>query len=313
MMFSYSFAFALPFTFFAFFPELIKSLPKSGGWLNSVKVTLGFLELALCLKFFSIADQAYHWGILDRDINIVLWIVIFGLLGLYLLGKLKFSSDSPIENITVPRLMLAITVFSFVVYLVPGLWGAPLKMLAGYLPPPSTHDFDLVAMTRSQKNEAICDEPKYTDFLHLPHGLQGYFDYKQALACARQQNKPLFIDFTGHGCTNCREMEAVVWSDPQVLERLQNDFVVVALYVDDKTELPEAEWFTSKYDNKVKKTIGKQNADIQITNLENNAQPFYVLLGADERVLAWPYGYDRDVTKFVQFLDQGKKKYKELY
>lgn len=313
MMFTYSFAFALPFTFFAFFPELIKSLPKSGGWLNSVKVTLGFLELALCLKFFSIADQAYHWGILDRDINIALWVVIFGLLGLYLLGKLKFSSDSPVENVTVPRLMLAIAVFSFVVYLIPGLWGAPLKMLAGYLPPPSTHDFDLVAMTRSQKEEAICDEPKYSDFLHLPHGLQGYFDYKQALACARQQGKPLFIDFTGHGCTNCREMEAVVWSDPQVLERLRNDFVVVALYVDDKTELPEAQWYTSKYDNKVKKTIGKQNADIQITNLENNAQPFYVLLGADERVLAWPYGYDRSVEKFVQFLDQGKKKYKELY
>ncbi len=313
MMFSYSFAFALPFTFFAFFPELIKSLPKSGGWLNSVKVTLGFIELALCLKFFSIADQAYHWGILDRDINIVLWVVIFGLLGLYLLGKLKFSSDSPVENVTVPRLILSIAVFSFVVYLIPGLWGAPLKMLAGYLPPPSTHDFDLVAMTRAQKGEAVCDEPKYADFLHLPHGLQGYFDYQQALACARQQGKPLFIDFTGHGCTNCREMEAVVWSDPQVLERLRKDFVVVALYVDDKTELPESQWYTSKYDNKVKKTIGKQNADLQITNLDNNAQPFYVLLGADERVLAWPYAYDRSTEKFVQFLEQGKKKYKELY
>jgi thiol:disulfide interchange protein len=237
MMFSYSFAFALPFTFFAFFPELIKSLPKSGGWLNSVKVTLGFIELALCLKFFSIADQAYHWGLLDRDINIALWIVIFGLLGLYLLGKIRFSSDSVTETLSVPRLMLAIGVFSFTLYLVPGLWGAPLKMLAGYLPPLSTHDFDLIALTRSQKTSEVCDEPKYADFLHLPHGLKGYYDYKQALACARQQNKPLFIDFTGHGCTNCREMEAVVWSDPQVLQRLQNDFVVVALYVDDKTEL----------------------------------------------------------------------------
>jgi thiol:disulfide interchange protein len=312
-MLSYSLAFAIPFTLFAIFPEWIKSLPKSGGWLNSVKVTLGFLELALCLKFFSIADQAYHWGLLDRDINIALWIVIFGLLGLYFLGKIRMSSDSVVEKVTVPRLLLSIATFSFVMYLVPGLWGAPLKMLAGYLPPVATHDFDLVALTRSQKNEAICDEPKYADFLHLPHGLQGYFDYKQALACARQQNKPLFIDFTGHGCTNCREMEAVVWSDPQVLERLRNDFVIVALYVDDKTELPETQWFTSKYDNKVKKTLGKQNADLQITNLENNAQPFYVLLGADERVLAWPYGYDRSVEKFVQFLEQGKKKYKELY
>ena len=313
MMFSYSFAFALPFTFFAFFPELIKSLPKSGGWLNSVKVTLGFIELALCLKFFSIADQAYHWGLLDRDINIALWIVIFGLLGLYLLGKIRFSSDSVTETLSVPRLMLAIGVFSFTLYLVPGLWGAPLKMLAGYLPPLSTHDFDLIALTRSQKTSEVCDEPKYADFLHLPHGLKGYYDYKQALACARQQNKPLFIDFTGHGCTNCREMEAVVWSDPQVLQRLQNDFVVVALYVDDKTELPEELWYTSKYDGKVKKTLGKQNADLQINNLDNNAQPFYVLVGKDERVLAWPYSYDRSVDKFVQFLESGKKKYKELY
>jgi thiol:disulfide interchange protein len=312
-MFSYSLAFAIPFTLFAIFPEWIKSLPKSGGWLNSVKVTLGFLELALCLKFFSIADQAYHWGILDRDINIAMWIVIFGLLGLYFLGKISMPSDSVVERVTVPRLLLTVATFSFVVYLIPGLWGAPLKMLAGYLPPVSTHDFDLVAMTRSQKNTELCEEPKYADFLHLPHGLKGYYDYKQALACAREQKKPLFIDFTGHGCTNCREMEAVVWSDPQVLQRLQNDFVIVALYVDDKTELPESQWFTSKYDGKVKKTLGKQNADLQITNLENNAQPFYILLGADERVLAWPYDYDRDVQKFVDFLDQGKKKYKELY
>jgi len=313
MMFSYSLAFALPFAFFAFFPEMLKSIPKSGGWLNSVKVTLGFIELALALKFFSIADQAYHWGLLDRDINIALWIVIFSLLGLYLLGKIRLASDSPVETISVPRLILSISIFTFVAYLIPGLWGAPLKMLAGYLPPLSTHDFDLVAITRSQKNTEVCDEPRYEDFLHLPHGMKGYFDYKQALACARQQNKPLFIDFTGHGCTNCREMEAVVWSDPQVLQRLQNDYVVVALYVDDRTELPEERWYTSRYDNKVKKTIGKQNADLQINNLENNAQPFYVLVGKDERVLAWPYGYDRSVEKFVQFLERGKKKYKELY
>jgi thiol:disulfide interchange protein len=312
-MFSYSLAFAIPFTLFAIFPEWIKSLPASGGWLNSVKVTLGFLELALCLKFLSIADQAYHWGLLDRDVNIAIWIVIFGLLGAYFLGKIRMSSDSPVEKIGVPRLMLAIVTFSFVVYLIPGLWGAPLKMLAGYLPPVATHDFDLVALTRGKNANTVCDEPKYADFLHLPHGMQGYFDYQQALACARQQNKPLFIDFTGHGCTNCREMEAVVWSDPQVIQRLQQDFVVVALYVDDKTELPESQWYTSKYDSKVKKTIGKQNADIQITNLQNNAQPFYVLVGKDERLLAWPYGYDRSVEKFAKFLDSGKKKYAELY
>ncbi len=313
MMFSYSLAFALPFTFFAFFPEMLKSMPKSGGWLNSVKVTLGFLELALALKFLSIADQAYHWRILDRDTNIALWIVIFSLLGFYLLGKIRLPHDSPIEKLSVPRLLLATLVFSFVIYLVPGLWGAPLKALAGYLPPQHTHDFDLVAMTRSTRANEICDVPKFADFLHMPHGLRGYYDYEQALACAREQNKPLFIDFTGHGCTNCREMEAVVWSDPLVLDRLKNDFIIVALYVDDKTQLPESEWITSAYDGKVKKTIGKKNADLQITHLNNNAQPFYVLLGKDERVLAWPYDYDRSVEKFVAFLESGKKKYRELY
>lgn len=312
MMFSYSLAFALPFAFFAFFPEVIKSMPKSGGWLNAVKVTLGFLELALALKFFSIADQAYHWGLLDRDVNIALWIVIFGLLGLYLLGKLRLPHDSAIEKVPVSRLILAIGVLTFVVYLVPGLWGAPLKALAGYLPPQHTHDFDLTALAKGKQNET-CEAPKYEDFLHLPHGLTGYFDYEQALACARQQNKPIFIDFTGHGCTNCREMEAVVWSDPAVLKRLKEDFVVVALYVDDKTELPESEWVTSAYDGKIKKTIGKKNADIQIANLNNNAQPFYVLMGPDEKVLAWPYAYNRDVQSFVDFLERGKAKYKELY
>lgn len=312
-MFFYSLAFSIPFTLFAIFPEWIKGLPKSGGWLNSVKVTLGFLELALCLKFFSIADQAYHWGLLDRDLNIALWIVIFGLLGVYLLGKIRMKGDSPIEVLGVARLMLATLVFSFVVYLIPGLWGAPLKALAGYLPPLYTHDFNLAK--DNQRTDALtgCDPPKYTDFLHLPHGLSGYFDYEQALACARQQKKPLFIDFTGHGCTNCREMEAVVWSDPRVLQTLRDDFVIVALYVDDKTVLPESDWYISSYDKKEKKTIGKQNADLQITNLENNAQPFYVLLGDDERVLAWPYGYNRDPSRFIDFLEQGKAKYKSLY
>jgi thiol-disulfide isomerase/thioredoxin len=288
-------------------------LPKSGGWLNAVKVTLGMLELALALKFFSIADQTYHWGLLDRDTNIALWIVIFGLLGLYYLGKLRLPNDSATEKVSISKLLLAIVTFSFVAYLIPGLWGAPLKALAGYLPPMHTHDFDLVSLTRNGKDNQLCDEPKYEDFLHLPHGLQGYFDYDQALACARQQNKPLFIDFTGHGCTNCREMEAVVWSDPQVLQRLKNDFVVVALYVDDKTELPEASWYTSAYDKKIKKTIGKQNADLQITNLDNNAQPFYVLVGKDEKVLAWPHSYDRSIENFVKFLDSGKEKYAKRY
>jgi thiol:disulfide interchange protein DsbD len=312
-MFAYSLAFAIPFTLFAMFPEWLKSLPKSGGWLNTVKVTLGLLELALALKFFSIVDQTYHWGLLDRDVNIAIWIVIFTVLGFYLLGKIRMKSDAVIEKINVARLLLAIAIFSFVIYLIPGLWGAPLKALAGYLPPMHTHDFDLIAAARQENAAETCDAPIHADFLHLPFGLQGYFDYDQAIACARQQNKPLFIDFTGHGCTNCREMEAVVWADPAVLQRLNNDYVVAALYVDDKTELPEEKWYTSSYDGKVKKSIGKQNADLQIRNLNNNAQPFYVLVGQDETVLVTPYSYNRSVKDFVKFLDEGKRKYAELY
>lgn len=311
-MFGFSLAFAIPFTLFAFFPGWLSTLPKSGGWLNSVKVVLGFLEIALAFKFLSIADQAFHWGILDRDVNIAIWIVIALLIGAYLMKWFLLpgdtGKDAEDKRIGIPRLSFAIITFIFVVYLIPGMWGAPLKALAGYLPPLYTHDFNLLAAADSENK--ICDEPIYADFLHLPHGLNGYFDYKQALACAREQNKPLFIDFTGHGCTNCREMEAVVWSDPQVLQRLQNDYVVVALYVDDKTVLPESDWYTSSYDNKVKKTIGKQNADLQIANLNNNAQPFYVLLGTDERVLVSPYGYDKSVDGFVKFLDDGKTKFR---
>lgn len=312
-MFAFSLAFAIPFTVFAFFPNWLKSLPKSGGWLNTVKVVLGFVEIALAFKFLSIADQAFHWRILDREVNLAIWIVIGTLLGIYLMKGFRMPGDSGKDaeepRVSVLRVSLAIVVFSFVVYIVPGMWGAPLKALAGYLPPMSTHDFDLLSASRKDVPNQICDVPKYADFLHLPHGINGYFDYKQAIACARQQHKPLFIDFTGHGCTNCREMEARVWSDPQVLQRLKNDYVVVALYVDDKTELPESDWYTSKYDGKVKKTIGKQNADLQITNLNNNAQPFYVLLDNDEQVLVSPKPYDLNVDHFVKFLDEGKQKF----
>lgn len=316
-MFAFSTAFAIPFTLFAIFPGWLKSLPKSGGWLNTVKVVLGFVEIALAFKFLSIADQAFHWRILDREVNIAIWIVITALIGIYLMKGFRLpgdtGKDAEDKTISVLRISLSMIAFTFVLYLTPGMWGAPLKALAGYLPPMSTHDFDLIGINRQGKPNKICDDPQYKDFLHLPHGIQGYFDYKQALACARQQNKPLFIDFTGHGCTNCREMEARVWSDPQVLERLKNDFVVVALYVDDKTVLPENQWYTSAYDRKVKKTIGKQNSDLQITNLNNNAQPFYVLIGKDERVLVSPKPYDLSVENFVSFLDEGKKKFTEVY
>jgi thiol:disulfide interchange protein len=314
-MFAFASAFAIPFTLFAFFPGWLKSLPKSGGWLNTVKVVLGFIEIALAFKFLSIADQAFHWRILDREINLAIWIVIVALIGIYLMKGFRMPSDTGKDaedkTVSVLRVSLAIVTFSFLVYLIPGMWGAPLKVLAGYLPPVSTHDFDLISASKNDKANEICDAPKYAEFLHLPHGINGYFDYKQAIACARQQNKPLFIDFTGHGCTNCREMEARVWSDPQVLQRLKNDYVVVALYVDDKTELPESEWYTSAYDKKVKKTIGKQNADLQIANLNNNAQPFYVLVGADEKVLVSPKPYDLNAENFVKFLEEGKSKYKK--
>lgn len=310
-MFAFSMAFALPFTVFALFPSLMNNMPKSGGWLNSVKVVLGFLELAFAFKFLSIADQAYHWNILDREIYLAIWIVIFTLMGFYLLGKIELPHDSKTEKTSVGGLILAIVTFSFVVYLLPGMFGAPLKAISGYLPPQTTLDFDLTSSNNSTQNDenSICDVPKYADFLHLPHGIQGYFDYEQALACAKEQKKPLFIDFTGHGCVNCREMEARVWSDPQVLKRLKENFVVVALYVDDKTELPESQWFKSEYDGKMKKSIGKQNADFQITKFNNNAQPYYVILDNDGTLIPPIKAYDLEIANFVAFLDEAKAEF----
>lgn len=317
-MFAFSMAFAVPFTLFAIFPQWLSGLPRSGGWLNTVKVVLGFLELALGLKFLSVADQTYHWGILDREIYLALWIAIFAVMGIYLLGKLRLPHDSPLESVGVPRTILAIATFSFVVYLIPGMFGAPLKALAGYLPPMATHDFAITEQLRSSSvyssensndDEDVFRNAKYADFLHLPHGINGFFDYDEAMAYARKVNKPLFIDFTGHGCVNCREMEARVWSDPAVLERLKKDFVVVALYVDDKTELPESEWYTSEYDGKVKKTIGKQNADFQISRFKNNAQPYYILLDHEEKLLVKPKAYDLSIPNFVDFLEEAKSSF----
>ncbi|WP_026629292.1 protein-disulfide reductase DsbD family protein [Dyadobacter alkalitolerans] len=306
-MASFSAAFAIPFTLFALFPQWLKSLPKSGGWLNTVKVILGFLELALALKFLSIADQVYHWRLLDREIYLAFWIVIFGLLGFYLLGKIRTPHDSPLEKVSVPRLLLSIITFTFVVYMIPGMWGAPLKALAGYLPPQSTLDFDLNKRTAGVASTIAPGETrKYADLFHLPHELEGFFDYKDALAYAKKVNKPVFIDFTGHGCVNCREMEARVWVDPAVQQRLRDDYVIVALYVDDKTELPESAWYTSKYDNKVKKTIGAQNADLQIVKYNNNAQPHYCLVDHEGNLLVKPKNYDLNAANFAAFLDSGK-------
>lgn len=304
-MFAFGLAFAIPFTLFAIFPEWMNRLPKSGGWLNSVKVVLGFLELALAFKFLSIADLVYHWGILDRDVFLVIWIVIFAGLGFYLLGKIRLPHDSPLESIGVPRLLLALLTFMFVVYMIPGLFGAPLKYLSGYLPPLTTQQFKI---GESSANASVSTKPvKYGDLLHIPFGIEGYFDYEEALAAAKKEGKPLLIDFTGHGCVNCRKMEEKVWSDPQVLARLKNDFIMVALYIDERLELPESEWYTSSYDGKVKKTLGKQNADFQITRFNNNAQPYYVILDHEEKLLAKPRGYDADIAEFVEFLDGAKR------
>ncbi len=313
-MFGFSLGIALPFTLLALFPSVLNALPKSGGWLNSVKVVLGFLELALGLKFLSVADQTYHWGILDRDVYLSLWIVIFSLMGFYLLGKIKFAHDSDVERIGVVRLFFVILTFSFVVWMIPGLWGAPLKPLSGYLPPKTTQDFDLERFTLGESAARLCDKPMYSDQLHLPHNLHGYFDVYQALQCAKEQKKPIFVDFTGHGCVNCRKMEEYVWSDPRVLKTLQNDYIILSLYVDDKKiEVPKDRWFISLADGKLKKYLGKQNADIQIVNFNKNAQPYYVLIDWQGNVLAKPVEYDPDPEKFLKFLEEGKAKFKQLH
>ena len=313
-MLGFSLAFAIPFTLFAFFPQWLNKMPKSGGWLNSVKVVLGFIELAFALKFLNVPDQTYHWGILDREVYLGFWIVIFTMMGFYLLGKIRFPHDGDYPAVkSFPRLMLIIITFTFVIYLVPGLWGAPLKGISGWLPPMETQDFDINAIVRENPGNAsgtakslnITEAPKYADRLKLPHGLQGYFDYDQALKVSKELNKPVFVDFTGHGCTNCREMENRVWSDPQVLKRLRENFVLVALYVDDKViEMPKEEWYTNAAGRQVK-LLGKKNTEIQINRFKANAQPFYVMLDADGNLLVPAKAYDLDIDAFVKFLDSG--------
>ena len=312
-MLAFSTAFALPFTIFAFFPSMLKKLPKSGGWLNSVKVVLGFIEVALGFKFLSVADQVYHWNLLDREVYLAIWIVVFSLLGLYLLGKIKFAHDSELKHLSVGRLAMAIGVFTFVVYMIPGMWGAPLKALSGYLPPLSTQDFVIgqhSASAPATNNEASLDNAKYSDFLHLPHGLKGFFDMKEAEAYAAKVGKPIFIDFTGHGCVNCREMEARVWSDPTVQQILRDEYVIVALYTDDKMQLPESDWVVTD-SGKTLKSLGKVNANYALTRFGVNAQPYYVLQGKNGEVLGEPRGYDLSVEGFVNFLRKGVEEYKK--
>ena len=313
-MLAFSVAFALPFTLLAFFPSLLKDLKKSGGgWLNTVKVVMGFIEVALGFKFLSVADQTYHWGLLDREVYLAIWIVCFSLLGFYLLGKLRFAHDDEVTHISVPRLTLSIVVFSFVVYMIPGMFGAPLKALSGYMPPISSQDFVLTAGSGSHQ---VADVPaqqegnKY-DFLHLPHGLQGYFDLDEALAAAKKAGKPVFVDVTGHGCVNCREMESRVWSDPRVLEMLKNDFIIVALYTDDKSRLAEEDLVKDAETGKVYDDLGRANSYIARSNWNVNAQPNYVLLSPDGELLAPVRGYDLSVEGFIAFLQSGLEAYKK--
>ncbi len=303
-MLAFSVAFALPFTVLALFPSLLKKLPKSGGWLNSVKVVLGFIEIALGLKFLSTADQTYHWHLLDREVYLAIWIAVFFLLGLYLIGKIRFKHDTPLEYLSVPRLALSIAVFAFVVYLVPGMWGAPLKAISGYLPPLETQDFVLAPGVAGQaRNAAVPDEALPDGMIRVAHGLPAYERLDDGLAAARESGKPVFLDFTGYGCVNCREMESRVWSDPEVLRRLRDDFVIVALHVDDKTRLPESEWVLNE-NGKPLKDVGRVNSYIALHDFGVNAQPNYFLLNGDGSRIAGPRPYNLDIQGFIDFLDQ---------
>ena len=341
-MLAFSVAFALPFTVLAMFPSLLKKMKgKSGSWLNSVKVVLGFIEVALGFKFLSVADQTYHWGLLDREVYLGIWIVTFSLLGFYLLGKLRFKNDDPVEHVSVPRLGLAIAVFTFVVYMIPGMWGAPLKALSGYLPPMETQDFVVynyadspsasVASTGSatgMMHGSVTEPAEVTSVgengaltgsatgastygqkydLKMPLGLTGYFTLEEGLTAAKAQGKPVFVDITGHGCVNCREMEQRVWSDPRVLNILRNEYVLVALYVDDKTKLEEKDWLTTP-EGKTLKQIGRVNSYIARARFGVNAQPNYALLDADGNQLVPVRGYNLSVEGFIEFLNSGLKK-----
>jgi thiol:disulfide interchange protein DsbD len=291
-MTGFALALALPFALFAAFPSWLSSLPKSGGWLNSVKVSLGFLELALALKFLSNVDLAYHWGFLKRELFIALWVIIFGMLGFYLLGKLKFSHDSDIKHISVPRLMFAVLILSFTLYLIPGIWGAPLRLISGF-PPPEFY------------KEWI--EPKSSD---CPHDLTCFKDYEEGMRYAKAQGKPVMVDFTGWSCVNCRKMEDNVWSDPKVMKRLGEEYVIISLYVDDKTALPEGEQYVAATGKKIR-TTGNKWSDMQRTQYQTNSQPYYVLLDNNGKILANPRGYTPDVETYVKFLDEGICRYQK--
>lgn len=320
-MLGFSLGIAIPFTLFAFFPGLLKKMPKSGGWMNTLKVVLAFIELAFALKFINVPDQTYHWGILDREIYLALWIVLFSLMGIYLLGKIKFplDDDMPVQKSPF-RFMMAIITFAFVVYMIPGMFGAPLKAISGWLPPMTTQDFDISDIVRQEAGSATAantinmeEVALYADQLDLPHGIRGYFDYDQALRIATRLNKPVFIDFTGHGCVNCRNVENAVWIDPQVRKMFAEEFVVVALYVDDKNiKLPEGQQITDQDGDPIT-TLGGKNMFIQNTIYKENSQPCYFVVDNDGSVLAGPTYYEKDVNRYIEFLKSGINAYQEKH
>jgi Thiol:disulfide interchange protein len=315
-MIGFGFAFALPFTIFALFPSIMSRIPKSGGWLNSIKVVLGFIMLAFSMKFLMTIDSVYSLGILSRTLFIAIWIVLFSLLGLYLMGKIKFLHDSDLKHIGTFRLFLIISVFTLVVYLIPGLFGAPLNGLSSFLPAMETSEFNLPKIIMENKSfsgqavqpvetNVLCSEPKHNDIFQMPLGLKGYFDYKQGLACAKELKKPVLLDFKGHACANCKRMEAKVWSDPEILSRLRDNFVIIELYVDDRTQLPENEWIVSSIDGKQKKTIGKIYEDLEISKFKTNALPLYVIADYEANPLNKPIPTNLNVGEYKNWLDEG--------
>lgn len=314
-MFGFSLALAIPFVLFALFPSVMSKLPKSGGWLNIVKVVLGFLELAFALKFLSNVDLAYHWEWFDREIFLALWIVIFTMMGIYLLGKIRFSHDSEVAFISVPRLFMAIVVLAFTVYLIPGMWGAPLKSVSAFLPPQETQDFDLytaslIGGSVHAVNTADGLPHKYADKFKAPLKLNAYFDYEEGIEQAKKLNKPVLIDFTGHACVNCRKMEANVWPDKEVYKMISQDYILIQLYVDDKSELAAADVLITPEGRKLN-TIGKKWSDLQARKFQSNSQPFYVLLDPKtEMQLVSPQGADYEVANYKKFLESGLEAFK---
>ena len=289
-MLGFAIALALPFTLFAMFPSWLKSMPKSGGWMNVIKVVLGFLELAFALKFLSVADMAYGWRLLDRETFLALWIAIFGLLGIYLLGGIKFPHDDDERKVSVPRFFLGLISLAFTIYMVPGLFGAPLKAISAFAPPSSTQDFNLY------KEDEV--HAKFTD-------------YDEGMAYAKQVGKPVMVDFTGWGCVNCREMESKVWIDPKVRELLTEDYVLISLYVDEKEKLPERITVEENGQTRILRTVGDKWSYLQRVKFGANAQPFYVLLDNEGKPLNGSYSHDEDVDKYVKFLQTGLENYKK--